>query len=568
MTFKKSLLSLAVVVALSACSSDDDKNTAPSDLSLSNLSVAENAAGAVVGDITVTDEDSNETFTFSVSDERFEVVNNQLKLKAETQLDYETDMSIDLSITVTDSAENTLSTDVSVEVTDVLDTYSFSNTVSGESSVSYSGQVARHLLILELNNYISSGLQADFTSGAVTTRQQVIDKLMTFYDPTSDQYVQELGIQPLTISVLDGLTTKQAVVTEVSGSLKSLKGKIAGNDATGQHKDWSTEFDAFGDKGNQSPHELIVSLLNELADNAETQIINGIAREDAFGNNISSYYVTADGRDLKQLVQKVLLGAVTFSQGVDDYLDNTIEGKGLLANNEELDGSNNYTALEHQFDEGFGYFGAAQDYLSYTDNEIAGKGDRDTHQGMFDTNGDSMIDFKSEYNFGHSQNAAKRDIGTADRTNPTDFTKEAMEAFLQGRQIIADADVNELTDEQMTALLAQRDIAVLAWEKAIASTAVHYVNDTLGDYAKWDTDEFSYADLAKHWSELKGFFVSLQFAPNSPLSDADFATANDLIGDMPELNSESFADYQDDLEAARDLLQAAYGFDAENVTNW
>jgi hypothetical protein len=566
--YKKSLLSLAVVVALSACSSDDDKNKAPSDLSLSNLTVAENSPAAVVGDITVTDEDSNETFTFSVSDERFEVVNSQLKLKADTQLDYEATQTIDLSITVTDSEEHSLSKNLTLEVTDVLDTYAFTNTSSNESSVSYSGQVARHLLILELNNYINSGLAADIANGDVTSRAEALEKMMTFYAPTSDDYLQKLGIMPLTTSVLDGLTKEQAVVTEVSGSLKSLKDKIAGEDEAGQHKDWATEFVAFGNKGSQSPHELIVSLLNELADNAESQLINGAARQDAFGNNIANYYVTTDGRDLKQLVQKTLLGAVTFSQGVDDYLDNTLEGKGLLANNSELNGTNSYTALEHQFDEGFGYFGAARDYLSYTDKEIAGKGDRDTHQGMFDTNADGMIDFKSEYNFGHSQNAAKRDLGTADNANPTDFTKEAMEAFLKGRQIIADADVSALTDEQMTALLAQRDIAVLAWEKSIASTAVHYINDTLKDYEKMGTDDFSYSDLAKHWSELKGFFVSLQFAPDSPLTDGDFETANGLIGDKPELNSELIADYKTDLEAARDLLQAAYGFDADNVTNW
>jgi hypothetical protein len=565
MTYKKSLLSLAVVVALSACSSDDDKNTAPSELSLSNLTVAENAPAEVVGDITVTDEDSNETFTFSVSDDRFEVVNSQLKLKADTQLDYEATQTIDLSITVTDSKEHTLTKDLTLEVTDVLDTYAFTNTSSNASSVSYSGQIARHLLILELNNYINSGLQADIDSSTVTTREQALEKLMFFYSTTDTKYEEELGQHQLTVGTL--VDSKQAILADVSSSKKDLNGKIAGNDATGQHKDWSTEFVAFGDKGTQSPQELIEALLAEIADNAAVAAAGG-TRNDELGNTITKVYLAEDGRDLKQLVQKILLGAVTFSQGADDYLDNTVDGKGLLSDNTTLVEGKSYTSLEHQYDEGFGYFGAAQDYLSYTDKEIAGKGDRDTHQGMFDTNADGMIDFTSEYNFGHSQNAAKRDIGTADNANPTNFTKEAMEAFLKGRQVIADADVNELTDEQMTELLAQRDIAVLAWEKSIASTAVHYVNDTLKDYAKWGTEDFSYSDLAKHWSELKGFFVSLQFAPNSPLTDANFETANGLIGDKPELNSELIAEYQEDLEAARDLLQAAYGFDADNVTNW
>ena len=563
--FNKSILSLAVVVALSACSSDDDKNSAPTNLSLSNLEVAENQAGATIGDLSVTDTDSGDTFTFTVSDDRFEIVGTELKLTAETALDYEAIQSVDLTITVTDSADNTLASDVTISVTDELDTYSFSNTTAGESSVSYSGQVARHILIAELNNYINEGLQADIESGDVSTSAEALEKLMFFYTTTDEQYDEALGQHIITVDTLED--SKQAVLADISSSKKDLNGKIAGNDATGQHEVWADKFVAFGAQGSQSPQQLIEALLSEIADNAEVEA-EGEKRQDVFGNDITKVYIAADGRDLKQLVQKILLGAVTFSQGVDDYLDNDIDGKGLKSDNTALVDGKPYTSLEHQYDEGFGYFGAARDYLSYTDEEIAAKGGRDEYQGMMDTNDDGMIDFNSEFNFGHSLNAAKRDLGTADNSAPTDFTKEAMEAFLQGRQIIANADVTALTDAQMTDLLAQRDIAVLAWEKAIASTAVHYINDTIGDYTNWGTDDFSYADLAKHWSELKGFLVSLQFNPRSPLSEANFINVNTLVADAPVLTAENVDAYVTDLESARDILQTAYNFTSENVTNW
>ncbi|MEO1760404.1 MAG: cadherin domain-containing protein, partial [Cyanobacteria bacterium J06629_18] len=76
-------------------------NEAPTDIALSNTSVAENDTPAIIGNLTVTDVDST-NFTYSVSDNRFEVVNSQLKLKDGESLDFETENSIALEITATD----------------------------------------------------------------------------------------------------------------------------------------------------------------------------------------------------------------------------------------------------------------------------------------------------------------------------------------------------------------------------------------------------------------------------------------------------------------------------------
>ena len=59
-----------------------DVNEAQTALTWTGTSVTENAAGAVAGTLWVADPDAGDAQSFKVSDSRFEVVNNQLKLKA------------------------------------------------------------------------------------------------------------------------------------------------------------------------------------------------------------------------------------------------------------------------------------------------------------------------------------------------------------------------------------------------------------------------------------------------------------------------------------------------------
>ena len=66
------------------------------------MSVDENASGAVIGALTVSDPNTLDGHTFSVSDTRFEVVGGELKLKAEMSLDYEAGTSVNLDVTATD----------------------------------------------------------------------------------------------------------------------------------------------------------------------------------------------------------------------------------------------------------------------------------------------------------------------------------------------------------------------------------------------------------------------------------------------------------------------------------
>jgi hypothetical protein len=464
------------------------------------------------------------------------------------------------------SSSDTAELDPKTELLNSLEvpaTYSFeSRFVSGAESARYSGQVTRQVLIADLNTEIASGLENRITgiwNGGVT-KEKVLEVLNSYLIDGTDA----IGDNQILLTTTQA--TEQSTYNEISTG-KNLVGKLAGNDDVTDHKDW--DGGDFQGWDIASPQALVESWFDAIATNTVNKA-GGTARTSDITDEPLKVYHTQDGLDLKQLVQKFLLGAVTFSQGTDDYLDDATEGKGLLTDNINADGEF-FTKLEHQYDEGFGYFGAARDYLAYTDEEIAGKGGRDDWKdGYHDSNDDGFIDLNGEFNFGNSTNAAKRDLGSS-----TDFTSEAMTAFLTGRTIIAEAGADgdgELTDVEMAALKDQRDTAVGAWEKAVAATVVHYINDTLGDMDKADADDgsYSYLDHTKHWGELKGFALGLQFNPRSPLNEGTrFKEFHDLIGERPALLGDAdFAAYRADLVTARGLMQEAYGFAQADVENW
>ncbi|MFT5359094.1 MAG: hypothetical protein ACI9KE_006337 [Polyangiales bacterium] len=200
--------------------------------------------------------------------------------------------------------------------------------------------------------------------------------------------------------------------------------------------------------------------------------------------------------------------------------------------------------------------------MLFTTDEIASAGGRDDWQGAHDSNGDGSIDLTSERFFGASLNAAKRDRGSMSMTT---MGSRAFLAFHEGRGIIASGD----TSPEATARLgAMRDAAILAWEESIAATGIHYINDTIADMENIGGEDYSFADHAKHWSELKGFMFAPQFNPRSPLSAVDFAMVHTLIQDRPVLVEGDTAAAIADFETARGLLAAAYGFESTDVENW
>ncbi len=484
----------------------------------------------------------------------------------------------------------------------------FSGFDSGTIAISYTGQTARQMMIEELvtktlsytsddiNAQVASDLTTIFENNAGTFDTQQISFSrtgVTFIPQTADP------------AVVNGTTT----FADISSG-KSLVGKVAGNDTgmdidnatgvdlvdglvdingdgSGEFYGWNNVgvFVANGEAGTNAaatgnrPEDFVLHLFGLL----ETQVTDNISPQipTVAGNvGLDVSYVDGQGRDFRQLIQKFLLGAVTFSQGTSDYLQTDFSADNVQ------DGTSSYTSGAHDWDEAFGYFGAARDYNDYDDEEIAGNSGRTTYQnGYFNTNGDEFIDLRSEINLANSTNCAKRDLGS---TTNTDFSKEVFDAFLKGRSALSDAaqlaaDANgqaDLTAEQAQAVEEAGDVAALVWEKCIAATVVHYINDVTSDINSFNaasyTDLTAYKDLAKHWAEMKGFAMGLQFNVESPIyastsNTQQYHDALEAMGLGPVLataTAQEITDYLAGLATARQSFQDIYSFDATDVANW
>lgn len=251
----------------------------------------------------------------------------------------------------------------------------------------------------------------------------------------------------------------------------------------------------------------------------------------------SDTYIRDDGTDLKQMVEKVCMGAVFYDQAINNYLQ-------LVPNDDnDVITPGEGTDMEHHWDEAFGYFGAARDYASYTDDMIASPGEKDS-----DASGD--IDPTSEKCFYYSQTAAKRDLGSASfpEASQTDYTQTAIDNWLLGRAAISSIEY------------AERDIASAAvidvWEKMIAATVIHYINDTRADLPGGASE-----DLSKHWSEMVGYYRMLTFYPNNKVSQFN-AVLVGYLGYNPSDASDG------DLDDAAGIIGDAYGFTDDQVYNW
>jgi len=452
----------------------------------------------------------------------------------------------------------------------VPSTYTFeSRFVQGQSSVAYDGQIMRHVLIEDLKSYIGSlTSQIDGAMFAPTTPTEVVTAFDYYFRFDSD--VSGADAVRLTTTPAAAQTTYDAISKD-----KDLVSKLAGNDSStdfvdfenGGFSGWSDTAIAANGGSVTSPEGLVTAFFATIGKQA-TDRVDGIIPEGTDGKPLP-VHVTPTGLDVRELIQKFLVGAIAFHQAADDYLDDAQADKGIRVSNlAPTDPNVRFTALEHHWDEAFGYFGAAVDYADYTDEELAAKGGRATHaKGYADSDSDGAIDLSSEFNFGHSTNLAKRDLGAL-AGGETDFSKEAVEGFLRGRAIIHAAAGRELTETEFTDLLVERDRAINAWEKGIAATALHYVNDTLIEMAKFGTESYSFVTHAKVWSELKGFALALQFNPRSPMSREDFGELHGKIGDRPVLENAgeaAIAQYKTDLRAARQLLLEVYAFPAANL---
>ncbi len=110
----------------------DNTNDAPTGVVLSSLGVPEQLDGAIVGTVSTTDDDVGDTHTYTISDDRFEIVDGQLKLKAGNTVSYADETTVVLSITTTDAAGSTFTQEFTLLVGSIqLSSTSFAENEAG-----------------------------------------------------------------------------------------------------------------------------------------------------------------------------------------------------------------------------------------------------------------------------------------------------------------------------------------------------------------------------------------------------------------------------------------------------
>ncbi|MFB6257647.1 MAG: DUF4856 domain-containing protein [Flavobacteriales bacterium] len=232
-------------------------------------------------------------------------------------------------------------------------------------------------------------------------------------------------------------------------------------------------------------------------------------------NVIGGYFVNADSVELKQVVEKGLMGACFYWQATDKYL----EDLGLDDNQNVVSGQG--TERAHHFDEGFGYFGAPKDFSASSPAEM----------------GNSYTDeawFWGKY-------CIEMD-GALDNLNTI------FDAFLEGRTAIVNGESSKRQNAVNT--IEQE------WEKICAASLVHYIKETKADIQNNDT-----ASMIHHWSEGFGFHLSLKYNTDRIISMNDWNSVGNKLGSKPNETSIS------KLDSALTKLQNVYGFTSGEMQN-
>lgn len=296
---------------------------------------------------------------------------------------------------------------------------SYSFTRNGESTVDYSGQTLRLDMLSELKAYIGTA-----NSGEVLSEQKMLDMFANENNAFSTEALNTSGKQLEDKTFLADVTFYKALFASAAEA---------------------SESEAEASEG----HGGLV------ARGSDRMIL-----------------VDENGHEYTQLAEKGMMGSVFLNQIFNVYLTDSRIGNEV--ENEELVEGQTYTAMEHHWDEAFGYWGVSEDFDPEADNRFWGN-----------------------YTYGRETVLGSATI--------------LKDAFLTGRAAIVAKDY-ETRD-------AQRDIIYEQFELIAAATAIHYLNESITDINNGDQ-----GNLFHHASEGYGFARALKFSPYKSISDDQLDT--------------------------------------------
>ena len=187
------------------------------------------------------------------------------------------------------------------------------------------------------------------------------------------------------------------------------------------------------------------------------------------------------GWEYTQFIEKGLMGAVFYNQIFNVYMTDARVGDEV--DNENLVDDKNYTAMEHHWDEAFGYFGVPVDF----------------------PNGDPILE-SAEDRFW-----AKYTIDLDDPALLPGINSTLMDAYKTGRAAIV--------AKQYVTRDAQRELIYKWHEIVTAATAIHYLNSAMDDINGNDIP-----NAFHHLSEAFNFVKAIQYSPFKQLSQNEINT--------------------------------------------
>lgn len=331
----------------------------------------------------------------------------------------------------------------------------------GKTSVDISGQATRIAMLKELDGYIRTG----------TTATLSMSKMKDMFENQNS---------PFADADLNAATTK-VIVSKTAASFSAT-------DADAERQKFYGYFTELA---------RISQLNGQTASQGQAGLLGG------------KRLVDEKGFEYGQFVQKGLIGAMMLDQITNVYLGTEKQA----VDNELIVTDKNYTALEHHWDEAYGYL---------TNNPMFP---------MKDPNDASK--YLESYLGGYV-----RQVGANAGGDP----EAVYLAFLKGRAAIVNKDI-ATRDEQIAYIRT-------SMEKAIATIAISYLNKT-----KSATDA---ADKFHSLSEGYGFIYSLRFAYNAKI---DKTKSDDLLNILGGKANGFWSLTNTDIDNVRDQIANAFGID-------
>ena len=243
-------------------------NEPPHTIALNSATVRENLRGAVLGQLTAQDPEPTDRHVFSVNDERFEVVNGQLKLKADAALVRDESGQVEVSVTATDSGSPPQSRTQLFSLTVLANPFAWHNTPKPMDSNGDNVVTPGDVLVI-INQLNAQDLIDRF--GRIP-REHAADSKQPFYDVNGDGFATA-GDALIIINHLNGRT---------AGEGEAATDAWSGLDRASAHE---AVFADLGDAGVEArdPSEALWLPTMEATFPRKTPRLRPFGEEDLFG---------------------------------------------------------------------------------------------------------------------------------------------------------------------------------------------------------------------------------------------------------------------------------------------